>query len=105
MGGVLDGIVAVATVDSEFTSMQRVGVRNRLFWHVSDIRGRWTESVGDDINRIEGERCSKKKGTRQQQVAPFWKDVVVTTHQCLEVKVTYMRNCNKAVTKSTFMIQ
>ena len=65
MGGVLDGVVAVTAVDSKFTSMQCVRVRNRLLWHVSDIGGRWTETVGDDVNRIERERCSKKQSTRK----------------------------------------
>ena len=82
MGRIFHRVVAIPTVDSKLTRMKCVGVRNRLFWHVANIRGRWTETKSNHEDGIQGKGCAKEERSGKEKVAPFGKDVVVPAHRC-----------------------
>ena len=52
MGAALNSTVAIATIESQFTDMQRMLERDRLFGGVADGRGFGTENKCQNQNNV-----------------------------------------------------
>ena len=74
MGGGFDARVAVSTVDTQLTGVQRVAVRYRLRRHVSDVGRLRRRSVGDQEDDVRRHDHSRHTDRILDAVGPLWEE-------------------------------
>ena len=72
--GLLNAGVAVAAVQAEFASVQRVAVRNGLHGLIANLKRLGTEAIRNEKRRVQRDSHAGKDDGRQQQVGPSRKE-------------------------------